>query len=101
TLYIAPSLGAQGSTGPITALAPMDGNLVIFKKNAIYYINGTGPDNTGANSQYSQPLFISSTVGCINTNSIVFTDSGLIFQSDKGLWLLGRNLSVQYIGAAV
>lgn len=101
TLYIAPTLGAQGATGPVTALAPMDDKLVIFKKDAIYYLNGAGPDNTGANSQYSQPAIITSTVGCTNTNSIVFTDNGLMFQSDKGIWLLGRNLQTQYIGAAV
>lgn len=101
TFYVAPTQGAQGSTGPTTALCPMDVELVIFKKDAIYYINGTGPDNTGANNQYSQPVFITSTVGCDNPNSIVFTDNGLMFQSDKGIWLLGRNLQTQYIGASV
>ena len=101
TFYIAPTQAAQGSTGPITALAPMDDKLIIFKANAIYYINGTGPDNTGANNQYSQPIFITSTVGCTNQQSIVFQPSGLMFQSDKGIWLLGRDLSTNYIGAPV
>lgn len=101
TFYVAPSQAAQGSTGPITALAPLDDKLIIFKANAIYYINGTGPDNTGANNQYSQPIFITSTVGCANQQSIVFMPQGLMFQSDKGIWLLGRDLQTQYIGAAV
>jgi hypothetical protein len=101
TIYVAPTTAAQGSTGPITALAPMDDKLIIFKENAIYYINGTGPDNTGANSQYSQPVFINSTVGCTNQQSIVFMPQGLMFQSDKGIWLLGRDLSTNYIGAPV
>lgn len=101
TFYVAPTQGAQGSTGPITALAPMDTELVIFKKDAMYYINGSGPDNTGANSTYSQPIYISSTVGCANPNSIVLTDQGIMFQSDKGIWLLGRGLQPEYIGAMV
>ncbi|MGD0455915.1 MAG: hypothetical protein ABSB69_20195, partial [Solirubrobacteraceae bacterium] len=107
TFYVAPSTGAQGSTGPITAIFPMDDKLIIFKRDAIYYINGSGPDNTGANSQYSQPIFITSTVGCSNQNSIVITPTingspgGLMFQSDKGIWLLGRDLSTSYIGAPV
>lgn len=101
TLYIAPSTGAQGSTGPISALFPMDDKLIIFKKDAIYYINGSGPDNTGSNSQYSQPIFITSTVGCANQKSIVLIPDGVMFQSDKGIWLLGRDLSTQYIGAPV
>lgn len=101
TLYIAPTQSAQGSTGPMRAIAPMDDKLIIFKDDAIYYINGTGPDNTGANSQYSQAIFITSTVGCSNQNSIVFIPNGLMFQSDKGIWLLGRDLSTSYIGNPV
>ena len=101
TFYVAPTTGAQGSTGVITALSAMDDKLIIFKENAIYYINGIGPDNTGANSQYSDPVFITATVGCTNPASIVFMPQGLMFQSDKGIWLLGRDLSTNYIGAAV
>lgn len=101
TLYIAPNTGTASSTGPITALAPMDDKLIIFKKDAIYYINGSGPDNTGANSQYSQPVFITSTVGCNNQQSAVLTPTGLMFQSDKGIWLLDRSLNSSYIGAPV
>lgn len=101
TFYIAPTTAAQGSTGPITALSVMDDKLIIFKQNAIYYINGTGPDNTGSNNNYSQPIFITATVGCSNQQSIVFMPQGLMFQSDKGIWLLGRDLSTSYIGAPV
>jgi hypothetical protein len=101
TYYVAPTQGAQGSTGPITALAPMDTELIMFKQDAIFYLNGTGPDNTGAGSTYSQPIYISSTVGCSNPNSIVQTDDGIMFQSDKGIWLLSRGLQPFYIGQAV
>lgn len=101
TIYVAPTIGSQGSTGGLTAHAPMDDKLILFKKDAIYYINGTGPDNTGANNQYSQPVFITASVGCDNKSSIVMTPNGLQFQSDKGIWLLGRDLSTRYIGAPV
>jgi len=101
TYYVAPTIGAQGSTGSITALAPMDTELVIFKKDAIYYVNGSGPDNTGAGNNYSQPIYISSTVGCANPNSVVLTDNGIMFQSDKGIWLLSRSLQPSYIGMGV
>jgi hypothetical protein len=101
TLFIAPNAGTSFSTGPITAMAPMDDKLVLFKKDAIFYINGTGPDNTGANSQYSQPIFVTSAVGCANPSSIILTPTGLMFQSDKGIWVLGRDLGTQYIGKDV
>lgn len=101
SVFVAPTTGAQGSTGPMTAISSMDDKLIIFKENAIYYLNGSGPDNTGANSQFSEPTFITATVGCMNQRSIVFIPNGLMFQSDKGIWLLGRDLSTSYIGAAV
>jgi hypothetical protein len=102
TFYVAPTTAAQGSTGPMKCIAPMDGNLIIFKQNAIYYINGTGPDNTGQNNQYSPPIFITSTVGTTNQQSIVYTDAGLMFQSDKGIWMVLRNVQqAVYIGAPV
>lgn len=101
TIFVAPTSGAQGSTGPMTALSAMDDKLIIFKKDAIYYLTGTGPDNTGANNDFTDAIFITSAVGCPNPSSIVLMPNGIMFQSDKGIWLLGRDLSTNYIGAPV
>lgn len=101
TLYVAPTTGSQGSTGHITAIAPMDDKLIVYKNNALGYISGVGPDNTGNNNQYSDFNLITSVVGCTNQASIVFTPQGLMFQSSKGIWLLGRDLSTNFIGAPV
>lgn len=102
TLFIAPTVGAEGPTGVCKCIFPMDDKLIISKKGALYYINGIGPDNTGANSQYSQPILITSSIGCDNQKSFVLTPMGLMFQTvDKGIWLLGRDLSTQYIGEDV
>jgi len=101
TIFVPPTVGAQGSTGDITALAALDDKLIVFKRDALYYIVGTGPDNTGANNDFSEPVFITGTVGCTNQQSIVFMPNGLMFQSDKGIWLLGRDLTTTYIGSPV
>lgn len=101
SIYVAPTAGSQGSTGEMTCIFPMDDKLIIFKQNALYYINGSGPDNTGANSTYSEPIFITASVGCVNKRSIALIPQGLVFQSDKGIWLLGRGLDTTYIGAPV
>lgn len=95
TLYIDPRFGVM------TAISVMDDKLIIFKANAIFYFTGEGPDNTGANNDFSEPVFITSIVGCSNPNSIVLTQNGLMFQSNKGIWLLDRGLNVSYIGAPV
>lgn len=99
--FVSPTTGAQASTGPNRCLFPMDEKLIIFKSSACYYVNGTGPDSTGANSQYSEPVFISGTVGCSNPDSIVMIPDGLMFESNNGIWLLGRGLGTAYIGAPV
>ncbi len=102
TYFVAPNIGTSQSTGPITALAPMDDKLIIFKRDAMYFINGSGPDNTGNNSQYPpSPYFITSAVGCTNQASIVLMPGGLMFQTDKGIWLLDRGLNTSYIGQDV
>ena len=101
TLYVGPTISGQGSSGPTRAIAALDDKLILFKHDAIYYVTGTGPDNTGANNDFSEPSFITGTVGSTNQQSIVFTPSGLLFESDKGIWLLGRDLSTTYVGAPV
>jgi hypothetical protein len=101
TIYVAPTSTSQGSNGHITAISAMDDKLIIFKTNSIYYLTGNGPDITGQNNDFSDPVFITGTVGCINANSIVFTPNGIFFQSNKGVWVLNRNLSTEYVGAPV
>lgn len=101
TIYVAPTTSTQENTGPTKAVAPLDDKIILFKRDSIYYINGNGPDNTGANNQYGAAVFVTSTVGCENQRSIVLIPQGLMFQSNKGIWLLGRDLSTSYIGAPV
>lgn len=103
TLYVAPTTGVQGSTGNLKFTTSLDDKAICFKNQAIYYFVGTGPDNTGANNDFSEPVFITTTVGCENQRSVVFMPQGLMFQaaSGKGIWLLGRDLSTSYVGAPV
>lgn len=102
TIYVPATIGNnQSSTGSISALCAMDDKLLAFKPNSIFYVTGNGPDATGANNDFSEPTFITSTVGCDNQSSLVLTPLGIMFQSNKGIWLLGRDLSTKYIGADV
>ncbi len=107
TIFISPTQGTVSGLGPVTAIAPMDDKLVFFFNGGMCYINGSPPNALGTTAvgcslgNYSQPIFITSIVGCTNQQSIVLTDVGLMFQSDKGIWLLGRDLQTRYIGAPV
>ncbi len=104
TIYIAPTMGAQGPTGPALAVSAMDDKFVVFKADAIYYITGDGPNDLGQDpggNGFSSPQYITTTVGCSNQKSIVFSPMGLMFKSDKGIWLLSRDTNTSYIGAKV
>jgi hypothetical protein len=89
--------------GPIIALASMDSNLIIFQENQIWYIQGYGPDPTGGNGFFTPPQIIasSSQIGCRDPQSVVLMPNGVMFKSTQGFWLLGRDLQLRYIGAAV
>lgn len=105
SIFVPPNTSAQGPGGPLKCGFPMDDKAILFRATSMLYFNGIGPDNTGQNSQYSSPVLITATVGCSNQKSIVFMPNGLMFefQSEAGnqIWLLGRDLQTQYIGAAV
>jgi len=101
SLYVPPNQTSQGTAQKPLCLAPMDEKQIIFCKSSILFITGSGPDATGAGSQYSEPIQIPSQVGCSNPRSIVQTPFGVMFQSDNGIWLLGRDLSVKFVGKDV
>tara|TARA_Y100000310_G_scaffold127867_1_gene127035 strand:+ start:2923 stop:6267 length:3345 start_codon:yes stop_codon:yes gene_type:complete len=89
---------------PPTALGTMDGNLFIFTENNIYIVGGEGPDNLGSGGFYEVKR-VPTTVGAIKGSPVRLTNDGLIFISKKGIkskiYLLGRNMSIVYIGSAV
>jgi len=100
TIYVAPSIGGQGSTGNTEVLYPLDEKLLFFKSNAVYFMTGNGPDATGLNNDFSEPAFITAAVGSVNQDSMATIPQGVLFQSNKGVWLLSRELSTSYIGSS-
>lgn len=87
--------------GPITAVAAMDDKLIFFKKNLIFYVTGDGPAPNDTANDFIYPQLVATDVGCTDPDSVVLTPNGLMFKSLKGIYLLDRGLSTQYIGAPV
>jgi hypothetical protein len=87
--------------GDITGLAGMDDKLILFKRNSIFYVVGDGPSPAGTNNNFSEAQLVTTDCGCVNQKSIAVMPEGLIFKSDKGLYLLRRDLGVEYIGSDV
>lgn len=95
------TLNVDPQGGDATAVVGMDDKLIIFKESRIYYMTGQGPDSTGAQSDFQGPNLVTSDCGCINPRAIATTPGGVMFDSRKGKYLLGRDLSVSYVGADV
>lgn len=94
------TFGVDALGGPITALAPLDDKLVIFKATAIYVVAGNGPTDTADSNDYGDPQMVTNDVGSEGP-VVVQTPLGLMFKSAKGVYLLDRALGVKYIGDRV
>jgi hypothetical protein len=87
--------------GALKGVTKLDDKLILFKDSSIYYMTGTGPSPSGANSDFTDPQFVTSDVGLVDMRSIVTMPMGLIFKSTKGIYLLDRSLQASYVGARV
>lgn len=87
--------------GRVYAAASLDDKLIIFKKTDLYAETGEGPTRNGQFNDFQSPKNIATDVGCSNPVSIVLTPLGLMFQSNKGIYLLDRALQTKYIGDRV
>jgi len=87
--------------GPITALAVLDSNLLLFKSQAVFFISGDGPNSAGGGSDYGDAQLITTDAGCVDPNSVEQTPDGIMFKSSKGIYIINRSLQVQYIGDRV
>lgn len=93
----------ENQGGDITGLEVLDDKLIIFKESSTYFIKGNGPTNAGTNNDLAAPQNIAADTGCSkdSPNSIVKTPLGLMYKSNKGIYLLDRSLTTKYIGAPV
>lgn len=92
----------ESKGGDVGAFGVLDDKLILFKKvDGIYWVTGNGPTDAGTDDDFTKPQAVPSDVGCNNPNSVVLTPAGLMFKSNKGIYLLDRSLTVTYIGAPV
>lgn len=85
---------------PLRCGAYLDGKIIIFREESIYFSTGDGPNEVGV-GEFSDPEPISTDVGCIEPRSVVNSPLGVFFKSRKGIYLLNRSLQVSYVGAEV
>jgi hypothetical protein len=76
----------------ITGIIGFDDRLLIFHLDSIYWISGDGPTDTGEGGSFIVPQRVPTDFGCIDARSIVRIDRGIVYQSSRGLELIGPDL---------
>jgi hypothetical protein len=87
--------------GPVTGLASLGDNLIVFKKSDVYIIPGTMPDATGRSTSFGTPYALPSGLGCVDHRSVIETPMGVFFRSTRSIELLKPNLEIFQIGDKV
>ena len=91
--------------GDITAINHIQQTLVIFKENSIHLLQGDGINQQGSairNVMWGEyPVVLSKTVGCEDARSVLLTDQGLVFQDQKGIYMLSTDMNLTNFGKQV
>lgn len=95
--YRSAEVGGDELTGVASSLS----RKFAFKKRGIFVASGDGADDTLAADTLSQFEDQSKDIGAVDPRSIVVTQDGILFRSLKGIYLLGLDGSMQYVGADV
>ena len=96
--FLSINTGAKG--GDVIALKSFGDVVIVLKETCVGMISGQYALDTGTDVSLKYDL-VSEEVGCISKNAIAEIDKGIIFQSERGLCLVGRDFQVSFIGAPV
>ncbi len=88
------AFSVDDGSGPVTALASLDDKLIIFKRTGVYYVTGDGPTDGNGQNDFSPPQKITSSVGCKDWRCVMTRSAGVMFWSDRGQYILTRDLQV-------
>jgi hypothetical protein len=84
-----------------SGLVGLDDRLIVFAEDAIYWLSGDGPTDTGEGGTFAMPQRITSDYGCTDARSIVRTEKGVCFRSRRGIELIDRGLMPRLISGGV
>lgn len=85
--------------GVLIGGAQLNNNVVIFGEREIHVVSGTLGNAAGAGQNVGVQE-LSRTIGCVNAASIVSTEKGIYFQSQRGLEVLSKDYKINRIRGA-
>lgn len=87
--------------GDITGLGVMDDKLVVFKRNAIYIVQGGETLGNNGAGQFPVVTRVDGDLGAIVGSPIVSCGSEVYFVADRGIYSIDRAVNVSWVGAEV
>lgn len=87
--------------GPLTASWSLEGRLHAATARKIHFIYGDGPNDNGASSDFSQPQIWQSDLGVVDARGVCILTVGVLFLSEKGIYLESRAGDYTWIGQRV
>jgi hypothetical protein len=95
-------INVPSEAGTVLAIAPLDGQLIVFGSNSDYAISGKGPARTSSGtSGYTLTGPYPSPGGMVTPNSWIRIPDGILYQSTQGFILLSRAGQYDFIGQPV
>jgi len=93
------SVRVPGTGEPLTAIGVLpDGRVLLFTAHTTYYTYGEGPSDTGQGAGFATPQMLSTTEGARSQQDVYTGTLGCMFRSERGFYLVGRDLGLQYVG---
>jgi len=86
--------------GDVKTLATLDGGLYAFKRREVYALAGEAPSDNGATGGLGLPRRLAVDIGASQAPTCV-TSLGVFFVSDRGIEVLTRGQTVEYIGERI
>ena len=96
--FLSIDTGSKG--GDIVALKALGENTLVLKDFCIGVISGQFALDTGLDVSLTYDV-LSEELGCVSKNSAIETDKGILFQSQRGICLVNKQLEVSFIGGPV
>lgn len=87
--------------GPITATWSLEQRLHAATEDAIFYIIGEGPADSGVGVDWTTPNEWQSDMGVIDSRGLADCSMGQIISTSKGIYLEGRDGSFTWVGRKI
>jgi len=91
----------EGGSEFVRGLESNGDHLLVFTNENVFAIAGEGPAPDGSGSTLTEPRLLIAGQGAVDGTIHAVIPAGCVYQSSRGLYMIGRDTKVSYIGSNV